>query len=230
MTKRAHSPVSAFLATHWKAILTGLLVCGGVAALYQRIEIDAVHARAEELNGGVAFILLTLLPLVGFPVTVLHVAMGIRFGAGMGMLLVGISILLQLLASYGLVHLFREKFARRLQPLRKRIPRTAHGAMCLFTMLLPGVPYFAKNYVLPVLGVPLRTYLLICLPIHVARSGVGVFFGDASDDLTPTRIAALGLYLCAALFASWWFFRRLRSQMDAASPAAPRPLARRKAA
>jgi uncharacterized membrane protein YdjX (TVP38/TMEM64 family) len=215
-----HSRLMDIFRSHWRAIVLGLVVCVGGGLLYQQIDIDAVHARAEQLNAALAFVLLTLLPLVGFPVTVLHVVIGIRFGGGMGMLLVGVSILLQLLASYALVHVFKDKFARRLKPLRKKIPQGAHGAMCLFAMLLPGVPYFAKNYVLPVLGVPLRTYLLVCLPIHVVRSGVAVFFGDSSDDLTPARMGALALYLCTALFASWWFFRRLRSQMESPPTAA----------
>jgi uncharacterized membrane protein YdjX (TVP38/TMEM64 family) len=197
----------------WRAIIVGVAVCAAAAILSSKIDVHTVHDYAERLNGGVAFLLLTVLPLVGFPITVLHVAVGIRFGVQIGLLLVAASVLLQLLASYALVHLFHDKFARRLEPVRKRIPRTAHGSMTLFTMLLPGVPYFAKNYVLPLLGVPLRTYLLICLPIHVLRSGVAIVFGDQSDNLTPGRIAGIAAYFGLTLLVSWWMFRRMRSQM-----------------
>lgn len=197
----------------WRTLIVVGAVCIAAALLSRKIDVDTVHEYAEQLNAGVAFILLTVLPLAGFPITPLHVAVGIRFGTKLGLLLVAASVLLQLLASYALVHLFRDKFARRLAAVRKRIPHTAHSSMCLFTMLLPGVPYFAKNYVLPLLGVPLRTYLAICLPIHVARSGVAIIFGDKSDDLTPGRIAGLSAYYAITLFVSWWMFRRLRSQM-----------------
>src|SRR3954468_5564166 len=156
----------------WRAIIIAVVVCVAAGLLSRKFDIDTVRDYAGRLNAGIAFLLLTVLPLVGFPVTVLHVVVGIRFGVPLGLALVAASILLQLLASYALVHLFREKFARRLEPVRKRIPKAAHGSMSLFTMLLPGVPYFAKNYVLPLLGVPLRTYFLVCLPIHVARSSV----------------------------------------------------------
>jgi uncharacterized membrane protein YdjX (TVP38/TMEM64 family) len=204
---------SRFAALPWRAIIVGVIVCVGVGLLYRKFDIDTVHAYAERLNGGVAFLLLTVLPLAGCPVTVLHIVIGMRFGVKLGLLLVALSILLQLLASYVLVHFFREKFARRLEPVRKRIPRAAHGSMTLFTMLLPGVPYFAKNYVLPLLGVPFRTYLLICLPIHILRSSVAVIFGDFSDDLTPGRIAGLAVYFATTFFVAWWMFRRLRSQV-----------------
>ena len=196
----------------WRAIVIGVLVCVALGVAYQFIDMDQVRDYAGRVNGAVAFALLVVLPLVGFPVSVLHVAAGIRFGTAWGLVLVAGSIVLQLLASYALVHVWRKKFARWLEPVRKRIPETAHGTMCLFTMLLPGVPYFAKNYVLPLLGVPLRTYLLWCIPTHVVRSVVGVAFGDQSDHLTPTRIAVFVLYGLSVAGASWWMWRRLQSQ------------------
>ncbi|HEX2853906.1 MAG TPA: hypothetical protein VHO24_11760 [Opitutaceae bacterium] len=211
MSKASATP-SGF-SVPWRLIIAAAIVCIGLAVLSRFITIDMVHEQADRLNPFVAFALLTVLPLVGFPVSVLHVVAGIRFGTGLGLALVALSILLQLLASYVLVHGFRRKFSQRLAPVREKIPRGAHGAMCLFTMLIPGVPYFAKNYVLPLLGVPLHTYLIICLPIHVVRSSVAIFLGDKSDELTPGRIVALVVYFSATLFASWWMYRRLRSQM-----------------
>lgn len=211
MSKAPASP-SGF-SIPWRLVIVAVVVCVGLAVASRYITIDMVHEQADRLNGFVAFVLLTLLPLVGFPVSVLHVVAGIRFGTGLGLALVALSIVLQLLASYLLVHTFRRKFAKRLAPVREKIPRGAHSAMCLFTMLIPGVPYFAKNYVLPLLGVPLSTYLAICVPIHVARSSVAIFLGDKSDELTPGRITALVIYFSITVLASWWMFRRLRSQM-----------------
>jgi uncharacterized membrane protein YdjX (TVP38/TMEM64 family) len=192
--------------------VVGVLVCVAFGVAYQFIDMDEVRDYAGRVNGAVAFALLVVLPLVGFPVSVLHMAAGIRFGIGWGLVLVAASIVLQLLLSYALVHLWRKRFARWLEPVRKRIPEAAHGTMCLFTMLLPGVPYFAKNYVLPLLGVPLRTYLVWCIPTHVVRSVVGVAFGDQSGHLTPTRIAVFVLYGLSVAGASWWMWRRLQSQ------------------
>ncbi|MEO7412362.1 MAG: hypothetical protein ABIZ81_03310 [Opitutaceae bacterium] len=204
----------------WRAIIIVVVICVAAGLLAWKFDIETVHDYASGLNAAVVFVLLTLLPLVGFPVTVLHVVVGMRFGVPLGLSLVAVSIILQLLASYALVHLFRAKFAQRLASVRKRIPKAAHGSMCLFTMLLPGVPYFAKNYVLPLLGVPLRTFLLVCAPIHIARSSVAIIFGDKSDDLTPARIIGLSVYFSLTLFVSWWMFRRIRSQMDDKKPRA----------
>lgn len=197
----------------WKSISIAVAICVGLTIAYQQIDVEALHAKAAGLNGAVAFLLLTVLPLVGFPVTILHLAAGIRFGTTLGVILVPVSILLHLLASYAIVHFWHKALAKRFEKVRKKIPHGAHGPVCLFTLLLPGVPYFAKNYVLPLIGVPLRTYLLWCFPIHTARCIAAVILGAKSDDLTPGRLIVLGAYFVTLLGVSWWTFRRLRTQL-----------------
>lgn len=198
----------------WRTWVIGVPLVAGFYWLSRSIDIDTVHAYADKLNGVVAFVLLTILPLLGFPVTVLHVIAGIKFGRGLGLALVALSIILQVFASYGLVHWRRKFFERKFKDVRKKIPAGAHAPITLFTLLLPGVPFFAKNYVIPMIGVPLRTFLLWALPIHIARSAVSVILGDESNDLTPARITALVVYFVAMLAASWWAFRRIKAQVE----------------
>jgi uncharacterized membrane protein YdjX (TVP38/TMEM64 family) len=181
--------------------------------LHNRIDPAAIHDYAARLNGFAVFGLLVALPMVGFPASVLHVAAGIRFGMWLGLLLVAISIGLQLLASYGLVHLFHDRFAHRFDRWRRRIPRGAHASICIFAVLLPGAPYAVVNYVLPMVGVRLRTYLLCCWPLHVLRSTVTVLLGDQTDKLTPTRVMVIGAYALVLAVVSGWLYRRLRRQL-----------------
>jgi uncharacterized membrane protein YdjX (TVP38/TMEM64 family) len=196
--------------------VTVLLAVGLVAGLLNRqIDPAAIHERAAQVDGITAFALLTLLPLVGFPASILHVAAGIRFGSALGLMLVSASVVLQLLASYTLVHLFRRWFDRVewIHRVRDRIPRGAHASLCVFAVMLPGAPYAAINYSLPLIGVPLRTYLLCCWPLHSLRATITVFLGGQSDHLTGGRLAVLGAYGILILGASWWTFLRLRSQL-----------------
>jgi uncharacterized membrane protein YdjX (TVP38/TMEM64 family) len=197
-----------------------VLACVALALLYRQIDIEALHARAQEVNGALVFVLMTVLPLVGFPVSVCHAVAGVRFGLGPGVALVALSILLQMLASYALVKAVPKFFARRMEPFRKKLPKTAHGPLTVFTMVLPGVPYFAQNYVLPLVGVPLGTYLLWGWPIHILKSVVGIVFGDMSDDLTPARIAGFAAYAIFITATTAWAFRRLQAQMKDRRPAA----------
>ena len=205
----------------WRKIASFALVVGAISALvYSQLEIEAVHREAARINGGIAFALLVVLPLVGFPASVVHVAAGIRFGAPIGLALVSLSILLQLLASYAIVSVWRKRFerARWVKKIRERIPEGAHASVCVFTVLLPGVPYTAVNCVLPIIGVPLRTFIACAWPLHTLRSTVTVIFGDQSAHLTAARLAVLLAYALLIAGASWWTYRRLQDQFEDPPP------------
>jgi uncharacterized membrane protein YdjX (TVP38/TMEM64 family) len=207
----------------WRRVLIALPIIALVATLlYHQIDVHAVHERAREFNGVAAFGLLAVLPLIGFPASMLHVAAGVRFGSMLGLTLVATSILFQLLVSYSLVHIFRASFSkwRWVQRVRERIPDGAHASICVFAVLLPGAPYAAINYTLPVIGVPFHTYVLCCLPLHTLRATVTVLFGDQSDKFTGARLAVLVLYALLILGASWWTFRRLKSRLEGPPEAA----------
>ncbi|MDF3057679.1 MAG: associated Golgi protein [Rariglobus sp.] len=195
----------------------------GVMLVYRHIDVEAVHRRAEALNGFLVFAAIVVLPLVGFPVTVVHAVAGLHFGLGPGCVWVALATVLHFLAAHGLVKLAPGFFARKLEPLRKRLPNGTHTPVTLFTMLLPGVPYFAQIYVLPLIGVPLGTFLRWGLPITVARSVVGVTFGDIADHLTPLRLAGFAIYFAAITVACSVAFHRLRRRMMAEENAPGRP-------
>lgn len=189
------------------------VLIAGFALLYHEFDIKTVQAEAEKLPGWICFLALTLLPLIGFPASVLHVGAGLRFGIPLGLALVWLSILLQLLASYGLVHWKHKFFERRFRSIRKRIPPGSHVSVTVFTMLIPGAPYFAQNYTLPLIGIPLRLFLLICLPMHAVRSSVAVIFGGQSHELTLGRMLLILAYGALILSASWWALHRLKTRL-----------------
>ena len=210
-------------------IMAGLAVAGivGLVLLYRMIDVQAIHDQAKRMNGFAVFVVMTLLPMVGFPVSVLHVEAGVRFGTGLGLALTTVSILIQLLASYALVKAAPGFFERKMAPWRKKLPEAAHTPLTQFTMLLPGAPYFVQNYILPLVGVPLGTYLLRGFPLHAVRSVVGVIFGHESADLTPAKMAWFGVYSVAIGLTCAWSFRRLRKKMkdQPAAEGDPKPAA-----
>jgi uncharacterized membrane protein YdjX (TVP38/TMEM64 family) len=207
----------------WGKIALFALVIGTISALiYSRHDIESVHRQAADFNAAVAFSLLVVLPLTGFPASLLHIAAGIRFGAPLGLALVSLSILIQVVVSHSIVRIWRRRFERAgwVKKIRERIPDGAHASVCVFTVLLPGVPYAAVNYILPVVGVPLRTFILCAWPLHSLRSTVTVIFGDQSAHLTATRLVVLIVYALLILGVSWWTYRRLQSQFSGPSQAA----------
>lgn len=220
--RRRQKRLPALADLPWRRIAVAAAVIGIVVAVFYRsVDMEQVHDEAERLPGAIAFILLVLLPLLGFPASLLHVAAGIRFGGPLGYGLVVTSIALQLIASFWIVRVWRRYFekARWLQSVRQRIPKGAHASVCAFTVLLPGAPYAVINYTLPLLGVPLRTLLLCALPLHALRATITVAFGDQSADLSGTRLVVLVAYALLIFGASGWVYHRLQSRF-AGRPAA----------
>lgn len=178
-----------------------------------------LHDRAADFNGAAVVAALTVLPLVGVPVSVMHAITGAKFGWAVGLPLVLASILVQMVASYALVRIAPDFFARRFARLRQRLPATTHRSLTLFTILLPGAPYFAQNYLLAVVGVPFRVFLGYCFPIHAGRSLIGILFGEWSGHLTPARGAVFAAYAVGVTVACGLAFRRLRAQLKNQPPA-----------
>lgn len=189
------------------------LIAGGWSLAARGVDMHTIHEHASRLNGGLAFVLLILLPLGGVPIALLHFAMGVKFGIALGLALVAVSIPLQLLAFYGLVRWQKKFFRGKFKSLRRQVPPNAHEAVTVFTLLIPGAPYFAQNYALALMGVPFRTCLRWAFPLHLVRATMTVILGDQSDQLTPWRIAGLALYGLVLLAASWWSYRRLQGQL-----------------
>lgn len=192
----------------------GVVVVVALLIWFRReIDLPALRARVEEFPSGAILVCLFLLPLVGVPVSLLHAVTGAKFGLPVGMLWVSLSIAFQMAVSYGVVNLAPRFFARRFAWLTERLPPATHRSLTLFTMLLPGAPYFAQNYVLAIARVPFGIYFGYCFPIHVARSVIGVIFGEWSDHPTPARIAVFVSYAVGITVICWLSFRRLRAQL-----------------
>jgi uncharacterized membrane protein YdjX (TVP38/TMEM64 family) len=180
--------------------------------LFGRPHLAQLHHQAGEFHAGIVILALMTLPLVGIPVSVMHALAGAKFGWPLGLALVAVSIAVQLVASFLIVRAAPQFFKRRFAWLHERLPKAAHRSLTLFVLLLPGAPYFAQNYVLAGAGVPFGMFFAYAFAIHVARSVVGVIFGEWSGDLTPARAAVFAVYTLGITLACGLAFRRLRAQ------------------
>jgi uncharacterized membrane protein YdjX (TVP38/TMEM64 family) len=188
-----------------------LFLAIGLAISWRRIDLAEVHARAQELPGWTVAAAVTLLPLAGVPVAMLHIAAGVRFGFTQGLIVVTVATVIQHAVGYGLVKLAPKVFAKRFAHWRQRFPRGAHGPMTIFAATMPGLPYLVPIYLLPMIGVPLRTLLLIGAPLHIVRAIVSIVGGDLSDEVTPARIAGLIAYYISLTVVCAVTFRRMRT-------------------
>lgn len=195
---------------------------GGLGALWGRIDLETWHARAESLPALGVLGPLCLLPLVGFPVSWLHLIAGARFGIVGGLAAVAVTTCIHHALAWLLVKILPRRFFRRMRPWREKVRHLGYRDAVTLTCLLPGMPYTGQLYLLPLIGAPIPLLLGLTTVLHTARAAVTVLLGEFSDELTPTRIALLVTYYVLLLTVSWWLIRRARrSATDWSETTAP---------
>lgn len=138
----------------------------------------------DDINIYLFSLLMILLPLIGAPISIFLVLVGIKFGIVMGILLTGVIMLFHLLATYYMVHSFlRLRVVRVLQKFDMKIPQLPQKGkkrLGFVFMIFPGIPYTMKNYLFALTEMPFIPYMLIswtaqfslCIPFIVLGKGV----------------------------------------------------------
>jgi uncharacterized membrane protein YdjX (TVP38/TMEM64 family) len=215
----------AGLARRWRAttgkqrllILAGLLAAVALIAGWRHLDLEGFHAWAKSLPALAVATLVGVLPLAGFPVSALHLAAGVRFEFWPALLVVGLTTLFQHVAAWALTRALPARLFARLQPWREKMAGAGHGEAAVLCCLLPGMPYTAQLYLLPVMGVSLRIICLVGASLHTARATATILLGNISDELTPPRVAALAAYYLVIFTICGFAVRRMRSRLGRAS-------------
>lgn len=193
--------------------LVAILAAGLVAAFWHRIDLAALHARAQAMPAMVVVAAVSVLPLVGFPVSWLHLIAGVRFGFVGGLGTVAATTLIQHWLGWLIVRFAPARWFDRLGPWRERLAGAGQRDATLLCCLLPGMPYSVQLYLLPVLGVRLGLLLGLSTALHTGRALVTILLGDLSDHLTPLRLTGLVFYYAVLVVASVGALRLLRRKL-----------------
>ena len=152
-------------------------------------------AWIEGLNPIAVIPLMALLPIGGFPIAVVYLVAGARFGPVVGGLVVAAVTTVHMVGTYLIGRSFlRKPLQRYIERKHKHLPEVPadeHAAVAVIAALVPGLPYFVRNYLLVLAGVRLTILLAVCVPIYVARSYVTILLGDLSGDPSKTGLVVL---------------------------------------
>lgn len=216
----------------WTGAALVLALVGAVvfAFVSGRLTLGEITDTIAGFNAGVVLLLMSVLPVAGFSVAVMYLVAGIKFGPYWGGVAVAGATAVHLLASYWIGHTMLrgplERFLARRHHHLPHVPAGEHASVAAMAALVPGLPYFARNYLLALTEVPLGVYFWVCWPIYVVRSYVAILLGDLGTDPDRETLAilvavyAVKLSICAYLL--WRIRRRIRAR-SAKSSAAPVP-------
>lgn len=167
---------------------------------------------------------LCVLPIVGFPVSVLHVATGARFGMAWGIVALAGATLTHLLLTYALARTMDGPLRRLLATFGWKLPQVPHTASWAFGFwiaLLPGISYALKNAVPPLASVSLRVYVATAFPVHLATGMVGLAIGRATINFSWPLAGFIALYATGLALLSRKLARRIRDASHRQAGASP---------
>ncbi len=197
----AHHALLFGLAQHKRAAwgIAAIFALGMAAfalvLLYTDLSWAGVTEWIHNVNPMAALPLMAVLPIVGFPISVVYLFAGARFGPLGGGVVVAAITAVHLVGTYLIAKSFLRAALQRVIERRHlhlpEIPEDEQAAICVIASLVPGLPYFVRNYLLALAGVRLKYFMLVCLPIYVARSYVTILLGDMGAEPSRERIVIL---------------------------------------
>lgn len=210
--------------TKWSLLAVGILIIlAGMIGLSEEVDWHALRQSLESMNSGALLALVAVLPVFGFSIGIVYLVVGAVFGGWVGLAVIGGATAVHLLGSHWIARsLLRAPMQRFLHRRKYRLPELHAGeewAVALMTALVPGLPYFVRNYLLALSDIPLRIYFWICWPVFVLRSGLVIFLGDFSGDFSVRRVTILGAVLAAKVGICAYLIYRLRERRKARSGA-----------
>jgi uncharacterized membrane protein YdjX (TVP38/TMEM64 family) len=209
-----------------KRWLTGVALALGMALLvllYVRSDfnLEELSRKIAAFNPVVVFILMATLPVAGFSVAVVYLVAGIKFGPILGGVAVAGATAVHLLATHWICQTVLRGPAQRLLKRRNHslphVPEGENVSVAAMAALVPGLPYFARNYLLALTDVPLRVYFWVCLPIYVVRSYIVILLGDLGADVSRKTLMILIAVYVLKLSICGYLLWRIRRRFKRAS-------------
>jgi uncharacterized membrane protein YdjX (TVP38/TMEM64 family) len=179
---------------------------------------ETLVARGKELHAAWFIVAFFVLPVFGFPLSVVLLLAGVRFGLGWGMVLATAGTFFHHFAAFYIAHgSFRDSVRLRLERAGRKIPPIKEKHRIWFTMLfaaIHGPPYAAKLYLLALTDVPFRIYLWAGAPVYILFCFVTVGAGSAVTTFNPTWIYILTGVMVALLLAGYLLRKRFGAAID----------------
>lgn len=157
--------------------------------------------------------LMLVLPIFAFPISAFLVLAGIKFGFAMGSLVTLLAIPIHLIVSFMLARsLLKPYLVRMLQAKDYQLPRIPRDRTLVYASLfvmIPGPPYFLKNYLLALSEIPFGYYFAINWVIELAICIPVVGLGESVVEMNWKMMMLFAGLIAALYLAGRWLKGRL---------------------
>ncbi|MDB6131339.1 MAG: associated Golgi protein [Verrucomicrobiales bacterium] len=178
---------------------------------------DAAVDASQRINPILVIVLCAVLPAFGFPITLVYLAAGLRFGSNWGFVVITGCTFFHIFLPYAITRrLLDHPLTRWMARSRHKLPVTSSTNgwfISLLAALFPGIPYFMRNYLLGLTRVPLRLILAVCWPIYALRSLIVIYAGDASHVWDSKKVIIVVVIYGMKLGICGWLVLKLKASL-----------------
>jgi len=192
-------------------IVAAVLIVAAFGAALRFAPLDDWKAWIQALPPLALFLAFALLPLTGFPVTLVLVATGMRFGFWPGLGATAAAIAIHLTLSYHLAGFVRRPVNLLLKRAGWEIPKLDRRSAWPFSTwlaLAPGLSYTLKNYIPSLAGVPFGIFVATYYPAHIATGVIGLLLGGVAMHFSWPVAAGIIAYIIGMGFLTRILARR----------------------
>ena len=207
-------------------IVVAVLIVAAFGTALRFAPLDEWKAWIQALPPLALFLAFALLPLTGFPVTLVLVATGMRFGFWLGLGATAVAIAVHLTLSFHLASFVRRPVNILLKRAGWEIPKLDRRSAWPFSTwlaLAPGLSYALKNYSPSLAGVPFGIFVATYYPAHLATGVIGLLLGGVAMNFSWPVAAGIVAYVVAMGFLTRILARRFRELAHSAPPPAVEP-------
>lgn len=130
-----------------------------------------------------AIFAIAILPLFGFPVTTIYLTCGMLYSINNSLWIFSIGVIINFSLSYFLVHSSLKRWIeskiKEHWKNREAFFKNRGGPFILALRLIPGLPFFAQNYILSLCGVSFGKYLFYSFIGHFPYMLCNILLGRA---------------------------------------------------
>ncbi|RKT44149.1 hypothetical protein [Thiocapsa rosea] len=164
------------------------------------------------------FLLLAVLPAIGFPTSPFYLLAGATFGAGTALVGSGLGMAANLVLCWWLAHTnLRPWIQSRLARTSFKLPELTSPAQAIrFALLVkaaPGVPGTLKTYLLCLSGLTFPVYFWVSLIVSMIYAAIFILLGESVLEHDFRQIGWMLLILALLGGLVWWIRQRWRRQL-----------------
>jgi uncharacterized membrane protein YdjX (TVP38/TMEM64 family) len=201
-------------ATRWlKPVAAVIVALVAAYILWSAWDHRAVMDWIYRLRPVPYFLVMALLPAVGFPLTPFFLFAGASFGIAVGLIGSLVALAINLVVCFAIARRMRGPLQSLLRRFKYELPdfgaRRQGSLRFAFTVkAAPGIPGFVKHYSLGLAGVPFPHYFIVALSMSGIYAAASVVVGDSLFDHDLGRTIATIAILAGATAVVVWLRRR----------------------